>query len=97
MFKSDEPVVKIGTKTKKLIKFNDTRWYVSIPNIASQDLGKKYTLQINYDGKTATIKVCALSWANLMLADSTASERNKNMSKALYVYYNAAAKYFGTN
>ena len=94
MFKSSTPIIKYGSDTVALKKYSDTRWYASISNIASQNLGKKYTLNITKGSNTATIKVCALSWANLILSDSSSSAKSIKLSKALYLFYQEAYKYF---
>ena len=95
MFSSPDPVVT-WKKIIPLKQYSSTRWYASIPNIASKDLGTKRTVSISCSGNTVKIKYCVLTWANLMLNDPNASKKNKDMAKALYLYYKAASAYFST-
>ena len=94
MFKSSEPVVKYQGNEITLKQYSSDRWYASIRNIASKNLGKKYALNITYQGKSASVNVCALSWANLILADSASSDLSIKLARSMYLYYQAADKYF---
>ena len=69
-------------------------WYVEIPNIASKDLDQKYVVIVTKDGVDYRFEYSALSYANGRLTNAKAKTDIKNLCKALYLYNDAANKYF---
>ncbi len=69
-------------------------WYVEIPNIASKDLDEKYVVIVTKDGVDYRFEYSALSYANGRLTNAKAKTDIKNLCKALYLYNDAANKYF---
>ena len=68
---------------------------VEIPNIAAKDLDKEYTVTIEKDGATMTLKVFALTYVrSVLLRQSEMAEALLNTVKALYLYNQAANAYF---
>jgi len=65
-------------------------YYVEIPNIAAQDLDKRFEVQIGAHSKS----ICALSYAYLVLSGNVADNSLVNAMRALYLYNFAAQNYF---
>ena len=70
---------------------NNGLYYVEIDNIAAQDLDKVHTFTV---GKLEISNYSVLSYIGKALKSEKSSENNKNTAAALYLYWNAAEKYF---
>ena len=70
-------------------------WTGRITGIAAKNLADRFTIRSSYDGSTFEQEVSALSWAYGALNSSTTDEVSKNLAKAIFLYYQAAAAYFG--
>ena len=67
-------------------------YLVDILSIPAHKLGEEHTIRIEANGVTE-LKVSALTWANLVLKNSSFSEKTKKAATALYKYYEAAVAY----
>ena len=76
------------------LKQSGSEWYVEIPNIAAKDLDVKHTVIVTKDGADYRFEYSALSYANGRLYNSKAKADIKNLCRALYLYNDAANKYF---
>lgn len=77
------------------VKVNDEapyRYAVEIENVAAKDLAEKHKLVV--DG-TYELTYSGLSFAAAILNNSSAAENELKIAKALYLYYEAAAAYYG--
>ena len=72
------------------------RYVLTIHNIAAKDLDRMYTVTISANGETQEIHTCALSYCYTVLERGTASAEMQNISRALYLYNQAANAYFGS-
>ena len=70
-------------------QYNDKGYYVETDGIAAKDLEKMFSIQVG----GITVKYGALSFVNSKANGSNALEAN--ISKALYVYWQAADSYLG--
>ena len=70
-------------------QYNDKGWYVETDGIAAKDLEKMFSVQVG----GITVKYGALSFVNSKANGSNVLEAN--ISKALYVYWQAADSYLG--
>ena len=71
-------------------------YYAEIVHISPLDLGRMYTLVIyeapepDFDNPIATVTFGALSYCRSMIENEEASDASRNLSKAIYNYYEAA-------
>ncbi len=99
-FKVSEGTIDDYTFTvdgKKLVPGQQgTQYYVEIGEIRARDLGTPYTLTVSdKNGNTMNLSYSGISYAQMLEAQST-NENAKNVSKALYLYYQAALAYFNS-
>ena len=71
-------------------------YYAEIVHISPLDLGRMYTLVIyeatepDFDNPIATVTFGALSYCRSMIENEEASDASRNLSRAIYNYYEAA-------
>ena len=72
------------------------KWSITVDNIPAKNLGDKFTVVAAYGGKTATIKYCAMSYINAVLAqeDNDNNANLKELCKAMILYNQYAKAYF---
>ncbi|MBR1757294.1 MAG: S8 family serine peptidase [Lachnospiraceae bacterium] len=75
------------------VEASGSNYRVVIENIVAKELNKAYTVIITEDGVDYTFTLCALSYANRVLA-LDGYETLKDVCKALYLYNDAAIKAF---
>lgn len=68
-------------------------YYVEVKDIAAQDLGVVHTFRV---GSLSVTNFSALSYVKAVFEYDKSTEDNKNAMTALYLYYQAAKKYFET-
>ena len=73
--------------------YDGSRYYVRVGNIAAKDLADRHVFTIS-DGKdTFTVNASLISYAKGKAGNGT--DQMKNLAKALYLYNEKAAAYFG--
>ena len=75
------------------IKQSAKGYYLVVPSIAAAELDNEHTIVVSDGTSTCTMKASALSYARAMIR-SNASEADKLMCKALYLYNQAANAFF---
>ena len=89
-----DPVTAADASGKSYeVKQGQGMYYVSIPNIPAKNLHTMYTVNVTKGSETGSFRVCALSYANNILNDSSQTEKSVNICRALYLYNQAAAIY----
>lgn len=75
---------------------NEKYYYIDIKNIAAGQLDYAYEVKVT-DGTTETaFSYCALHYVNAVVNGGSSSESMINVSKALYLYWEAAEAYFAS-
>ena len=73
----------------------DGRYFVDIPHIPAPMLGTEYEITFKAtDDTTLTVKLSVYAYAGKVVASSESSQEKKNAAIALYLYGEAAEKYF---
>ncbi len=78
----------------KLVPYG-SRYRVVLEGILARQLSKEHTVKVTYGTNEFTLKFCALSFANMVLESQNTSEHDKNLAKALYMYFEAAVAVLG--
>lgn len=73
------------------------RYYADIPNIAAAFIDREFTVKAvnKADNTEYSIKLSALCYISSVLESETATDAQKNVVKALYLYNQAANEFFG--
>ena len=66
---------------------------LTVDNIPADKLDEMYNFTLTSDENTATLSFGALSYCYMALNNSSASEKAKNLCKAIYAYNTAANTY----
>ena len=80
-------------KAKMAVSKSGSEWVAKITGITAKNLGRQYTITVNGNSKTSTLKYSALSWAYSVLEKGT-NAKAMSLAKALYLYQQAAVAYF---
>ena len=70
---------------------NGSMYYVEVKNIASKDLDTMYEVTIN---DTLSVQYAAMTYVQSMLNKADAKAELVTLSKAIYLYNQAANEYF---
>ena len=74
---------------------NGPYYYVTIPNIVAQDLGKPYTIKVtDSNNNTYTVTYSAMTYVRTVLNSTTTTRSHKDVCIKLYDYYQAALAFF---
>ena len=74
---------------------SDGKYFVDIPHIPAPMLGTEYEITFKAaDGTALTVKLSAYAYAGKVASSSESSQEKKNAALGLYLYGEAAKKYF---
>jgi uncharacterized repeat protein (TIGR02543 family) len=73
---------------------DDGRYEMRVENVAAPLLGVRHNFSISDGTDELVVNVSVMSYAKSAALSSSSSESMKNLAKAMYLYYQAAAAYF---
>ena len=85
---------EIDGKSATLRRGTDESWYLSVDNIAANELDTAHRFTISDGTRSCTVTASVLSYARDMIEQGDADRAN--LGRALYLYNRAADTYFGT-
>ena len=85
---------EIDGKSTTLHRGTDEGWYLSVDNIAANELDTAHSFTISDGTRSCTVTASVLSYAKIMIERGNTDRAN--LGKAIYLYNRAADAYFGT-